>query len=137
MNTTTPQHSDDARHDGHRTSPIEMRPYALRVDPAPRGAPIGRRGLARLALAGSAALALALSGCAGLSGGPARSSGVNSVPLDAFMQRVERDVQAGIIPGAVLLVRGNGQVLYRKAVASAIRRRPMRCRRTPCSASIR
>lgn len=32
------------------------------------------------------------------------------------MQRVERDAQAGLVPGAVLLVARDGQVLYRKAV---------------------
>lgn len=78
-----------------------------------------RQWLARSAGLGALALAAAftLGGCAQMpSGAAARSSGVNAAPLNAFMDRVEKDAQAGIVPGAVLLVARDGQVLYRRAV---------------------
>lgn len=56
-----------------------------------------------------------LSACAQLPARPTKSS-INPAPLDAYMQQVEQDVRAGIIPGAVLLVARDGKVLYRKAV---------------------
>lgn len=70
---------------------------------------------ARRRLGLALALTIPLSACAPLATAP-RSTGIDPAPLDAFMQRVERDVQAGIVPGAVLLVARDGQVLYRKAV---------------------
>ena len=94
------------------TCPPQRPPAPHRSAPSPD--PLPRRGLARWALAGSLGLALALGGCAPMAGAP--RGGFNPAPLDAFMQRVERDVQAGLIPGAVLLVARDGQVLYRKAV---------------------
>ncbi len=65
--------------------------------------------------AAMASVAMLLSACAQLSTSPSKSS-INPAPLDAYMQQVERDVRAGIIPGAVLLVARDGKVLYRKAV---------------------
>jgi CubicO group peptidase (beta-lactamase class C family) len=47
---------------------------------------------------------------------PTARTGIDTAPLDAFMRRVEQDVQADLVPGAVLLVARDGQVLYRKAV---------------------
>jgi CubicO group peptidase (beta-lactamase class C family) len=58
---------------------------------------------------------VALSACAQLPSAIGKSS-INPTPLDAYMKRVEADVSAGIIPGAVLLVARDGKVLYRKAV---------------------
>jgi CubicO group peptidase (beta-lactamase class C family) len=67
-----------------------------------------------LGLASAIGVGLLLSACAQL---PVVSkSTINPAPLDAFMQRVEQDVRAGVVPGAVLLVARDGQVLYRKAV---------------------
>ncbi len=60
--------------------------------------------------------ALLLSACAQFPGSGSGKFAINPAPLDAFMQRVEQDVKAGTIPGAVLLVARDGQVLYRKAV---------------------
>ena len=76
----------------------------------PAGSGTRRGWLARALVLGTLALT---SGCAT---GPASRSGIDPAPLDAFMWRVEQDVQAGIVPGAVLLVARDGQVLYRKAV---------------------
>lgn len=80
--------------------------------------PARRHWLIRSTALGALALtaALALGGCAQLPGVQARGSGVNPAPLNAFMDRVEKDAQAGFVPGAVLLVARDGQVLYRRAV---------------------
>jgi CubicO group peptidase (beta-lactamase class C family) len=75
--------------------------------------PLPRRAWFNRALVASAGLLL--TACAQLPIGPSKSS-INPVPLDAYMQQVEQDVRAGIIPGAVLLVARDGKVLYRKAV---------------------
>jgi CubicO group peptidase (beta-lactamase class C family) len=88
--------------------------------PPKRRAWSGRGSLAALASA-LALTGFSLAGCTHHQGGThsrthAASQGINPAPLDAFMQRVERDVAAGIVPGAVLLVARDGQVLYRKAV---------------------
>jgi CubicO group peptidase (beta-lactamase class C family) len=74
--------------------------------------PTQRRALLATALAAP----LLLSACALGPLQPPAAGGIDPAPLDAFMARVEKDVQAGIVPGAVLLVARNGQVLYRKAV---------------------
>ena len=84
------------------------------MTPAPLDRPARRHWLARAASLGTLTLAVALSACAPMP--PAARTGVNPAPLDAFMARVERDAQAGVVPGAVLLVVRDGQVLYRKAV---------------------
>jgi CubicO group peptidase (beta-lactamase class C family) len=68
----------------------------------------------RSVLVSAVASGLVLAGCAQLP--VSGKSSVNTAPLDAFMQRVEQDVQAGIVPGAVLLVARENQVLYKKAV---------------------
>lgn len=79
--------------------------------PKPRGGSPRRHWLHSMAALTSAAL---LGACAQMPG-PSRST-INPAPLDAFMQRVEADVRAGKVPGAVLVVARDGQVLYRKAV---------------------
>jgi CubicO group peptidase (beta-lactamase class C family) len=71
--------------------------------------------LARAFTAG-AAVAGTLALGAGCAMSPAARTGIDPAPLDAFMRRVEQDVQAGVVPGAVLLVARDGQVLYRRAV---------------------
>ncbi len=68
----------------------------------------------RTVLVSAIASGLLMAGCAQLP--QVSKSAINPAPLDAFMQRVEKDVQAGIVPGAVLLVARENQVLYRKAV---------------------
>jgi CubicO group peptidase (beta-lactamase class C family) len=92
-----------------QSSRTEM-PVAL-IAAAPLMCSYRRRSLSRVLLVGAGFL---FSACAQLPGSGKPS--INPVPLDAFMQRVEQDVVAGIIPGAVLLVARDGQVLYRKAV---------------------
>lgn len=76
-----------------------------------------RAWLRGLGWAGAASLAL-LTSCAHdpRERGSGAQRAINPAPLDAFMRRVEQDVAAGIVPGAVLLVARDGQVLYRKAV---------------------
>jgi CubicO group peptidase (beta-lactamase class C family) len=81
------------------------------TDPRMHMYPARRRWLGRASVIGTGLL---LSACAQLPG--ASKSTINPAPLDAFMQRVEQDVRAGVVPGAVLLVARDGQVLYRKAV---------------------
>lgn len=90
-------------------------PAALAAQAPERTGPT-RRGLARWLGAGTTLLALGLAGCATAPGPGSRPAGLNTAPLDAFMQRVERDAQAGVVPGAVLVVARDGQVLYRRAV---------------------
>lgn len=59
---------------------------------------------------------LALSACAWTQPAPAIDRGVNPAVLDRFMDRVAAEAQAGIVPGAVLLVARDGKVLYRRSV---------------------
>ena len=86
----------------------------MTMAPATLARPARRSWLSRAAALGGLTLALGLTACAPMS--PAARTGLNVAPLDAFMARVERDAQAGVVPGAVLLVMRDGQVLYRKAV---------------------
>lgn len=78
--------------------------------------PSRRHWLARAAAVGALATAFFVGGCAQWPAAGPRSGGINAVPLDAFMDRVDKDAQAGVVPGAVLLVARDGQVLYRRAV---------------------
>lgn len=97
-----------------KSSPCSSLP-PTRTQPAsaPAGSgPAPRRRWLGAMLAGSSALLL--SACAQMPG--AGKSAINPAPLDAFMKQVEKDVGAGIVPGAVLLVARDGKIQYRKAV---------------------
>lgn len=71
-----------------------------------------RRGLMLAALISGAVIG---SGCTTLPGGAA-DSGVNPAPIERFMQQVQDDASAGRLPGAVLLVSRNGQLVHASAV---------------------
>lgn len=68
------------------------------------------------AIAGAALTLLLLSSCTALGGLADPKRGVNTAKLDAYMASVERDVNAGLAPGAVLLVARDGQIVYTRAV---------------------
>lgn len=78
-------------------------------------------------------LAIALAGCMlvaaeGVSATAAAKSAATSVRLQAVDAAIERAIQEGNIPGAVLVVGHNGHVIYRKAYGSRAlepRREPM------------
>ena len=78
--------------------------------------PTRRHWWAQVAGVSALAAAFVLGGCAHTGGMGPRSTGVQSAPLDAFMNRVEKDAQAGVVPGAVLVVARDGKVLYRRSV---------------------
>ena len=63
----------------------------------------------------STTLSATLTGCAPWAS-PSGAASVDTAKLDSYMQRVEADSRAGRIPGAVLLVMRDGQLVYRKAV---------------------
>ncbi len=69
-----------------------------------------------LTLALSLSLSAGLTGCVGLPGLSSGSASINTARLDSYMQTVQRDADAGLIPGAVLLVAREGRVLYVGAV---------------------
>ncbi len=87
-----------------------------RAHPRPGLGTSTRRDWLRRGCAASAAVFGTLALSAGCAMAPTARTGIDAAPLDAFMRRVEQDVQAGVVPGAVLLVARDGQVLYRKAV---------------------
>jgi len=71
-----------------------------------------RRGLLLATLLSGAMIG---SGCSSLPGGPV-DAGVNPAPIERFMRQVEADAASGRLPGAVLLVSRNGQLVHASAV---------------------
>ena len=85
-----------------------------------------RRGLL---LATALASALLAGGCASGLGGRIDPGFVDPAPLERFMKQVSADAAAGRLPGAVLLVARQGQVVHASAVGRLDPQRPGPMRR--------